>query len=157
MERKLRSRGELEEAFRRTVYRVFAGSRAIELRVGDLSLELDRWLGPEAPAQWVWLTAVNPQAALVSEEENSNRLEALDRELENLGLQVLPGEAVALDGSWPPEPSRLVVGLDRTSGLSLARQFGQRAILVGGAGKPVELVWTDTDPFSLSPPGRGAG
>ena len=52
------------------------------------------------------------------------------------GLRTLPGEGVADDPGWGAEVSLMILGITPAGALGLARQFGQRAVVVGRRGRP---------------------
>lgn len=132
-----RRREELDRAYRATSY--CAGK--LTLRVGETSRVLDTLLRNRGVAEWAYLTACDPGSVPLPRAQNEARQRVL---LERLrGRTVLVGEASADDGSHPPEPSFLVLGIPRAEAMTLARAFGQNAILAGAIGKPAELVWTE--------------
>jgi len=132
---------ELEPAYRRAIYRVRFGERDVDLRVGAPSPALDAELAARGARRWAWLTAVNPGSERLPDAENSRRLAALDAELALRGWTALPGEALDADGSWPPEPSRLLLDPDESAVAALAARWGQIAWLGGARGGPAELRW----------------
>ena len=58
-----------------------------------------------------------------------------------MSLQVYPcsGEADQLD--WEPEPGFFILNMREDIAISLAKSFGQYAILTGEIGQPARLVW----------------
>lgn len=138
------SRASLERAFRETLYRVELGreSPTLELVVGEKNPYLDVLLSRYGVECWAWLTSVNPGGRQVSEEENQARLAVLEKQLQALRLPLFRGRALAADGSWPPEPSFLVLGLEEGRAEALAEKHGQLGFLVGRLGEPVRLRWT---------------
>lgn len=126
----------LERAYRATTYR--AGSD-LALRVGQPSAALDGLLRERGLDEWAYVTAHNPASERLSAEENTARQKRLLARL--AGYPLLLGEAVADAGDWPPEASVLVLGIRREDAVSLARGFGQRAILAGRRGGSAQLVW----------------
>lgn len=146
----------LEAAYRATVYRVTpTDGVSFDLRVGRRSAPLDALLGATGQTTWCWLTAVNPGSRRLGARANAARLAALDRDLAALPLAVVAGVALDPAGRWPPEPSRLVLGLDAEGGRGLALRFGQRAFLTGELGGPAHLEWThDPRPTPKRPKSR---
>jgi hypothetical protein len=53
------------------------------------------------------------------------------------------GEGIGVDGTWPPERSILVLGIEREAAVQLGGRFGQVAIVFGEAGGPATLVLCD--------------
>ncbi len=138
----------LKNAFRQTLYRVLPAERfpAFELVVDEESPALEVLLTRHGFDCWAWLTSVNPHSQQLADAANRNRLSALERDLQALGLPFFPGLAIAADGSWPAEPSFLVLGLQEHEALELARLYGQTGFLLGRRGQPVELRWTGLEP-----------
>ena len=53
---------------------------------------------------------------------------------------MFPGEGIGDDGTWPPERSLLVLGIDHAGAVQLGHRFGQRAIVWGELGGLAALV-----------------
>lgn len=133
---------ELEQAYRRTLYRARLAAGEVELRVGERSAALDAELAARGLDAWGWLTAVNPRSEPLGDDENARRLAALDVELAGAGWEVAAGVAIDPDGRWPEEASRLVFGALPGALAVLAARWEQHAFLAGRRGGPVELHWT---------------
>jgi uncharacterized membrane protein YgaE (UPF0421/DUF939 family) len=132
---------QLLEAFRKTDYRVEGPSGTFRIRLEQVCAELDEVLTARRALSWAYVTAHNPNAARLSDAQNARRKADLERDVSAMGLTFFRGEAVAEDGSWPPEPSLLVLGVAREAAVALARKYGQLAILYGEAGQPAQLLW----------------
>ncbi len=65
----------------------------------------------------------------------------LDRVLRDRGLAALEGSGQGDAGDWPPEPSRLVLGIGEADAIALGRLFEQNAVLAGVRGQAARLVW----------------
>lgn len=143
---------ELEQAYRRTLYRARLATGEVELRVGERSAALDVELAARGLDAWGWLTAVNPLSEPLGDGENARRLAALDVELAGAGWEVAAGVAADPDGKWPDEASRLVFGASPGELAAFAARWEQHAYLVGRRGGPVELLWTR--PAEPQPPRR---
>ncbi|MBO0699096.1 MAG: DUF3293 domain-containing protein [Zavarzinella sp.] len=129
------SRDELEAAYWATDYRVDdAPGGPFVIRIGECC---DRLAG----AEWAFVTACNPRSVCLSDEENARRTAELDAAVGERGWTVYRGHGVGRDGTWPPEPSLLIVGIAEADALGLAKRFGQNAIVAGRAGGPARLVW----------------
>ena len=87
------------------------------------------------------MTAVNPGSRRLSEAENELRLERLEGRLLALGHRFVPGVALDPDGTWPAEPSFLVLEVDEAVLSGVAGEFGQAAFVAGETGGPARLVW----------------
>ena len=111
------------------------------LHIEETSAELEAVLARHHLSSWAFVTAHNPGSVPQSEAENRTRQAALEREVGEAGYPFYHGEGAAPDGSWPPEPSLLVLGIGRDEALNLARRHGQHALLFGVAGGPAQLLW----------------
>lgn len=137
-------RGLLLQAYRRTRYLVEdprTGGILWDLGVGESCPALDAWLEERGLGSWAYLTAWNPGSVLLGDAENRRRQEELRRELRELGMLFLEGEGRGEDGSWAPERSCWVPGIEREQALELATRWGQNAILFGRLGEVAELCW----------------
>jgi hypothetical protein len=80
------------------------------------------------PRPWALVSACNPMSRRQNAKENERR----DRELEALLRRDLivhgPAEGRSPDGRWR-EASCVLIGVDRKHVLSIARRFGQRAMI----------------------------
>jgi hypothetical protein len=132
---------ELKEAYRKTSY-VAEGPEGerIVLRIGRGSDALDAVLAARNLDKWAFVTACNPRSALLPDDENERRCAELRRELEAAGREVWPGEGVGDSGDWKPEPSFLILGIERIRAVELGRRWEQNAIVLGRHGEPAELV-----------------
>lgn len=132
---------DLAAAYRRAVYRVETPDGAIDLRVGRRSVRLERWLEGLGASRWGFVSAVNPASRQLSEAENAERTGRLERRLAALGYRSFPGVGLDPEGSWPEEPSFLVLAVGISDLAGLAAEFGQAAFLAGETGRPARLVW----------------
>jgi hypothetical protein len=136
---------ELEEAYRRTIYRVFVRGEVIELRVGKRSVRLEVILRDCGQDHWVLITAFNPRSNSISLEENLRRDKGLEAELVESGYETLRTKAIDPKGTWPDEWGFLVIGMKTFEGQAIARKFDQNAILTGKVGHPVHLHFVDRE------------
>jgi len=128
-------RAALDTAFRQTTYRVYAPQGTLDLRIGQSPVGLDATC-------WAFLTAYNPLPRNLDDQENQRRQQALAAELAQQGWRFYPGEGIGDDGTWPPEPSFLVLGLTREQATELAAAYDQLSFVYGTPGGVAELVWT---------------
>lgn len=56
------------------------------------------------------------------------------------GWTAFEGEGIGDNGTWPPEPSYLVLGICRPDAIALGHRFEQAAIVAGDAGGTAELI-----------------
>jgi hypothetical protein len=131
---------ELHEAYCQTTFYADTPRGRLALRIDQCDAQLDRLLVDHACGFWAYLTAYNPGSVLLSPEENHHRQVDLENELRIGGWDFFPGEGVGNGGTWPPEPSVLVLGIDEATAQKLGRAFGQNAVVVGRLGRPAELA-----------------
>jgi Protein of unknown function (DUF3293) len=130
----------LLEAYRRTDFIAETPEGRLSLRIGERSTELDALLAVHGVATWVYVTAFNPGSLPSPPDENRARQRELERYVAELGLVSYPGEGIADNGRWLPEPSLLVLGVGRNDATRLGQQFGQLAVVYGEMGQRAELV-----------------
>ena len=131
----------LLQAYRETEYRVSHDSHLV-LRVDEPNKALDALLVDRDVTTAAFITAWNPLSQPVSKSENDIAQARLQFEVMALGLDVLPGEGVGRDGTWPPEPSLLVFGISLDRAKQLSRTYKQNAFVWLTLGKGPELVMT---------------
>jgi Protein of unknown function (DUF3293) len=130
----------LLQAFRKTRFIASTPVGELILRVGEENHELDHLLASFGAMCCAFVTAWNPGAARLSDEENTVRQNALVTGVQASGFQFFLGRGVGEEGNWPPEESILIVGIGRTSALEIARRHGQLAVVFAKYGEPVELL-----------------
>lgn len=131
-------RASLTKAYHQTTY---AAAIQLRLRIGERNVLLDAFLEDRGALELAYLSAYNPHSRTASDEENrAAQRRLLDR---LMGYETYVGAGEADDGSWPPEPSVLVVGLPREEAIALGREFEQTAIVVARKGETPELVWLE--------------
>jgi hypothetical protein len=118
-------------AYRRTRFCADTELGRVVIRVGEACPALDALLRARACGKWAFITAFNPGSVRMSEAWNSARQRELEEAVRQRGHPMFPGEGVGDDGTWPPERSVLVLGIDREAAVQLGRRFGQRAIVCG--------------------------
>jgi hypothetical protein len=132
---------DLAAAYLATTYVVDTPAGPLPLRIGQRHPDLDRLLAEHGVTSWAFITACNPGSTRLSDADNQARQRQLDEAVRRLGKVSLPGRGVGDDGSWPPEESVLVLGLDEAEAGAVGRLFGQTAIVCGTAGTPARLAW----------------
>jgi Protein of unknown function (DUF3293) len=130
---------ELEEAYRRTIYRVSYGGDAIDVRIGEGNPTLDRVLDQEGWEDWIIITAFNPRSVRLLLSENEERDRQLRNELVLRGLTFCRSEAIDPEEEWPAESGFLVPGLNLEAAAEIARRYDQNAIVFGEVRGPAEL------------------
>lgn len=131
-------RAELERAYHATTY---AAAIPLRMRIGEPNPLLDAFLRQFDALELAYLSAYNPRSQRRCDEENRAAQQRLLDRLD--GYETFVGYGESDDGSWPPEPSVLVVGLPREQAMALGREFEQHAIVVAKRGGAPELVWLD--------------
>jgi|LakMenEpi03Aug12_release.lakeMendotaPanAssembly.Ray.scaffolds.fasta_scaffold272044_3 hypothetical protein len=133
---------DLDAAYRATSYLVAMpdGGRVV-VRCGERSEPLERFLAEAGVDHWAFLTACNPRSTRLGDAENALRMTRLDAALRDRGREWLAGEGQGDAGDWPPEPSRLVLGIEEADAIAIGRLFEQNAIVAGSRGRAARLVW----------------
>ncbi|MGZ6134789.1 MAG: DUF3293 domain-containing protein [Myxococcaceae bacterium] len=133
----------LVQAYVGSLYRVFPpGSAEFVLRIGHRHPAFDACLGEASRRSWVVLTAWNPGSVPRTEEENVAAQSALTEVFERAGLVVWPARGESPERDWVEE-SLCVLDLDREQARSLARSFGQVAVVQGEVGGEARLLLVD--------------
>lgn len=130
----------LISAYRATTFRCRVSAGIIDIRVGQTQPQLDELLRNNPIQSWCFITAYNPQSKPLSQKDNERRQAALRQIIAARGWIAFEGEGIGDDGTWPPEPSYLVLGISRPDAVALGRQFEQAAIVAGDAGGTAELI-----------------
>lgn len=133
---------DLDAAYRATAYIVeVPGGSSVTIKCGERSEELDRHLDELGVVDWAFVTACNPRSTRLGDAENALRIAMLDAVLRDRGLAWLAGTGQGSAGDWPPEPSRLVLGIGEADAIALGRLLDQNAIVAGSRGHAARLVW----------------
>jgi hypothetical protein len=116
-------------AYQQTEYRVH-GSVPIILQVGVRSAQLAILHQVHRTDCSAFVSACNPLGVLIDDAANTQRL----------GHIAIAGIGQHPTGTWPAEPSFLVLGLSRAGAQQLGRKFEQNAILWANAAAIPELL-----------------
>ncbi|MBX7492062.1 DUF3293 domain-containing protein [Qipengyuania sp. 1NDW9] len=130
---------ELISAYQLTDYVVFTDPE-IWLHIEHHNPQLAKLLSEHGCSAAAFITAFNPFGEQLSETENQQANDRLEVHLKKLELIYFEGEGRGSEGDWPPEPSFLVLGIDREEASNLGRIFQQNAIVWAGAGANPELI-----------------
>ena len=130
----------IRDAYLRTAYRATIDGERVEMRIGEVSEEVDRHLRARGAKSWAFVTASNPHAMRLGQIENTRRHAQLVAAVAAEGFAFFEGEGVGDDGSWPPERSLLIIGISATAASRIARGFEQEAIVVGALDEAARLV-----------------
>jgi hypothetical protein len=107
------------------------------IRVGEGNDLLGRLLVMNSATRWAYITACNPRSAIVPDDENRLRPEALRERLASFTTD--RGEGIGADGH-PPEASLLVLNIEETEAEVIGAEFGQNAVVVGQLGAAARLL-----------------
>ena len=131
----------LDAAFRATIYRVEIPEGCFYLRIGVADPVFDDCLRARGVGNWGIITACNPRAARLSNDENRLRQMQLRESLNGLGWTFFPACNLDPKGVWPPEPAYLILRMDETRFCALAAAYSQNAVVRGETGSPPCLLW----------------
>ncbi len=129
----------LELHYHQTCYETF--SPRLYVRINKRHTSLDRFLQSQKASTWAFITAYNPQSEKCREEENVQAQANLVKRLQEMGKAFWEGQGIGDEGDWPPEPSLLILDIDRAESVQLGQEFGQKAIVYGEWRKKAELVF----------------
>jgi hypothetical protein len=138
------TKNELEALFRATCYRVFLPGGHCDLRLGEPNEVLRAWLETSGCEQFSIVTAYNPGARQIDAAANAERQAQLECELLEGNYEPYAGENVADNDSWPVEESCFVPDLAPEDACALAGDYGQCAVVCGGADGVPHLVWIES-------------
>ena len=127
------------EAYLATDYRI-QGDWPLVLRIGQADEQLAALYRKHAVQQAALLTAWNPFSEPRLDAENRAEQVRLISNLDRLNLQHQPAHGADPTGQWPPEDSRLVLGLDLATAVSLGRQFSQNGFVWAAADATPTLI-----------------
>ena len=87
-----------------------------------------------------FITACNPYSRDVGERANAERQAKLQLELTRRNLPFLEGIGKHPSGSWPEEPSYLVLSVSLEAAKTIGKQYEQNALVWYGANTIPELI-----------------
>jgi hypothetical protein len=137
---------QLESAFRRTNYRVFARDGELLLKVDEANPGLAALLHASGAACAALLTAFNPGGSRQALFRNRRSQQRLHHALQQWGYPVIQARNEDPRSLWPGEPSLLVPGLACEVARQLAADHGQIAFLWIEAGGTPRLIETAARP-----------
>ncbi|MCF8239301.1 MAG: DUF3293 domain-containing protein [Saprospiraceae bacterium] len=128
-------------AFLATIYTV--DHPELEIKIGQLHVDLDHLLRHRSCRSWAYLTAWNPGSIQLSEAENIHRQILMRQDLQE--WETFPGRGIPDSNDWTPEESLLILGIPFEEALRVSRKWEQLAFLFGEIGCKARLIWcTDT-------------
>lgn len=134
---------ELEAAYKATTYRVFLPGGLIDLRIGEASDDLRCWLETAGSDCFAIVTAFNPGSNPSDEHANAERQSRLECELLEGNYEPYAAQNLPDADEAPVEESCFVPDLAEEDAIALAEEFGQNAIVCGGADAVPRLVWVE--------------
>ena len=134
---------ELEAAYKATTYRVYLPGGFCELRIGQPSEILRCWLETADCTAFALITAHNPGGQPADDASNAERQSQLECELLEGNYEPYVAQHVADTEGWPTEESCFVPDLAVEDACALAADYGQNAIVCGGADGIPHLVWIE--------------
>lgn len=126
-------------AYRQTIYRVH-GPANLDKWIGHRNAGTERLMRRYRVRTAAVLTAENPGSRQQAPLVNRIRMRRLDAALKAAGLKWLASSAIDLQGLWPAESGRFVLGATIADSLGLAKRFDQNAFLWIAIGRPTQLV-----------------
>lgn len=134
---------ELEALYKATTYRVFLPGGLCELRIGEANEDLRCWLETAGASGFAVITAANPGSQRGDAGQNAERQAQLECDLIEGNYEPYAGENVADVADWPSEESCFVTDIALADACALAQDYGQNAIVYGGADGLPQLHWID--------------
>jgi hypothetical protein len=134
---------ELEAAYMATTYRVFLPGGVCELRIGQPCETLRCWLETANCTEFALITAHNPGGQQADEAINAERQSQLECELLEGNYEPYVAQHEADGEAWPTEESCFVPDISREDACALAADYGQNAVVCGGADAVPQLVWIE--------------
>ncbi|MEX2207190.1 MAG: DUF3293 domain-containing protein [Myxococcota bacterium] len=131
----------IHDAYRATTYRAALDGVRVVIRIGERTPGLDAPLRSRGVSRWAFVTAANPHALRLPDDENARSHAELVGAVTEQRFDFVAGESLADDGIWPAEQSLLILGIPESVALALARRFAQEAIVVGEPGQIARLVF----------------
>ncbi len=134
---------ELEAAYKATTYRVFLPGGICDLRVGEPCEALCCWLETAGCEQFAVITAHNPGSVVVDDARNAERQAQLECDLLEGNYEPYAGQNLPDAADAPVEESCFVPDLAPEDACALAEDYGQNAVICGGADGVPHLVWIE--------------
>ena len=127
---------ELIAAYLTTKYIVF--HPALTIYIDKICAELNELLIQEDAREWAYITSVNPNSAIASDEKNQQLLPALKESVKD--YKFYEGHGVGTDPAWQPEKSMLIIGIPIEEAIRIGNYYKQNAIVAGTLNNPAELI-----------------
>jgi hypothetical protein len=134
---------DLEIAYKATTYRVFLPGGICELRIGQPCETLRCWLEASSSKEFALITAHNPGGLSADEASNAERQSQLECDLLEGNYEPYAAQHEADAGGWPIEESCFVPDILVEDACALAADYGQNAVICGGADGIPHLIWIE--------------
>ncbi len=134
---------DLMAAYLKTEYRVQTAGGVTVLGIDQKSDFLERANKMHLTDQCAFITACNPASQLVSDAENEAAMEQMNEEVSERWPKYF-AEGVDPTGTWPPEASYLVMGIDYRDVIELAHKYNQNAFLYAYKEPVLRLYYRDS-------------
>ena len=131
---------ELREAYLSTHFHVL-GPCLFTLRIGEPSQKIASLYLDHKVSSAAFLTAWNPYSGLTGQRVNERAQRQLEKKLNKLSCNVLPGFGEDVSGKWPGEQSALALGISWDAATQVGKEFRQNAIVWIGANYIPELIF----------------
>ncbi len=128
-------------AYERTVYEVYDRQSKIQIYIGKYNSQLNQLLINYHCYNWAIVTAVNPYSQCLISSENLQRQQKLRDYLQTRKFTTFAAAGADPTGVWSPEPSLLILGIDRAEAITIGTLFEQNAIVWGIRDAVPELLW----------------
>jgi len=135
---------ELAAAYRATTYRVFLPGGFADLRIGQPNEALICWLETAGCSNFAIISACNPGSRPIDAAKNAERQSQLECYLLEGNYEPYAGENVPDDDSGLLEECCFIPDITLEDACALADEFGQLAIVYGGADGIPGLIWIDS-------------
>ena len=122
------------DAYLHAVYSFTRQGRCVESSFVPSSIPGASRIEIEGHGAWGIVSARNPMSRMLDNAAKERRDDELASILQREQIPRGPAEGRSPDGAWR-EPSRIILGVDRTRALELARRFEQRAVVWGERGR----------------------
>ena len=132
----------LLENYLKTEYRVQTAGGVNVLRIDQASNFLERAHKLHLTDRSAFITACNPASQLVSGDENEAAMEQMNEEVSERWPKYF-AEGADPSGTWPPEASYLVMGIDYRDVIELAHKYNQNAFLYAYKEPVLRLYYRD--------------
>lgn len=132
---------ELEAAYQATTYRAYLPGGHADLRIGQANPTLIDWLERAGCHEFAIITAYNPGGEMRSAALNAERQSQLECDLLEGNYEPYAGENVPDSADGPVEESCFIRDISCDDACALAEDYGQNAIVCGGADGIPQLVW----------------